>query len=87
LALVALNVGTQGGRQGRPSFCEQKEAKKLQDGASRWGWRLRPLHPTGVARRMKFFARFFSKKRCLLADTCTVMTVRTRRGPDQQAIR
>jgi hypothetical protein len=25
------------GRQGRSSFCEQKEAKKLQDGASRVG--------------------------------------------------
>jgi hypothetical protein len=33
------------------------------------GWRLRPLRPPEVARRMKFFARFFSKKRRLLADT------------------
>jgi hypothetical protein len=63
-------VAPRRGKQGRPSFCEQKEAKKLFDGASRPGvWRLCPLRPTGVARRMKFFARFFSKKRRLLADS------------------
>jgi hypothetical protein len=50
-------------------------------------WRLCPLRPPEVARRMKFFARFFSKKRCLLADACTVMTVRTRRSPDQRIMR
>jgi hypothetical protein len=56
--------------QGRSSFCEQKEAKKLHDGAQHpWGWRPCPLRPSEVARRMKFFARFFSKKRRLLADT------------------
>jgi hypothetical protein len=33
------------------------------------GWRARPLHPPEAARRMKFFARFFTKKRRLLADT------------------
>jgi hypothetical protein len=48
------------------------------------GWRLCPLRPPDVARRMKFFARFFSKKRRLLADTCMLMTVRTRRSSDQQ---
>jgi hypothetical protein len=63
-------VAPRRGKQGRPSFCEQKEAKKLFDCASRPGvWRLCPLRPTGVARRMKFFARFFSKKRRLLADS------------------
>jgi hypothetical protein len=30
---------------------------------------------------MKFFARFFSKKRRLLADIITLMTVRARRHP------
>jgi hypothetical protein len=70
MALAALGVGAQGEKQGKSSFCEQKEAKKLHDGASRpWGWRLRPLRPPEVARRMKFFARFFTKKRRLLADT------------------
>jgi hypothetical protein len=34
-ALVALHVDAQGEKQGRSSFCEQKEAKKLHDGASR----------------------------------------------------
>jgi hypothetical protein len=33
------------------------------------GWRPCPLRPPEVARRMKFFARFFTKKRRLLADT------------------
>jgi hypothetical protein len=28
-------------------------------------WRLRPLRPPNVARRMKFFARFFFKKALL----------------------
>jgi hypothetical protein len=35
LALIAPDVGGQGRRQARSSFCEQKEAKKLHDGASR----------------------------------------------------
>ncbi|HTN11594.1 MAG TPA: hypothetical protein VL154_11570, partial [Acetobacteraceae bacterium] len=35
MALVALGVGAQGEKQGKSSFCEQKEAKKLHDGASR----------------------------------------------------
>jgi hypothetical protein len=51
------------------------------------GWRLCPLRPPDVARRMKFFARFFSKKRRLLADTWMLRTVRTRRSPDQQGMR
>jgi hypothetical protein len=36
---------------------------------------------------MKFFARFFTKKRRLLADTCGVMTARVRRNPGQQILR
>jgi hypothetical protein len=51
------------------------------------GWRLCPLRPTGVARRMRFFARFFAKKRRLLADTRMLMTVRARRSPDQRMMR
>jgi hypothetical protein len=70
-----------GERQGRPSFCEQKEAKKLHDGASRpWDWRLGPLRPPEVARRMKFFARFFSKKRRLPADTSRCRNAAGRRN-------
>jgi hypothetical protein len=38
MALVALHVGAQGEKQGRSSFCEHKEAKKLHDGASRAGF-------------------------------------------------
>jgi hypothetical protein len=34
------------------------------------GWRPCPLRPPEVARRMKFFARFFTKKHRLPADTC-----------------
>jgi hypothetical protein len=36
---------------------------------------------------MKFFARFFTKKRRLLADTRMLMTVRARRSPDQRMMR
>jgi hypothetical protein len=38
MAVIALDVGGQGREQGRSSFCEQKEAKKLHDGASRPGF-------------------------------------------------
>ena len=40
------------------------------------GWRLCPLRPPDVARRMKFFARFFTRKRRLLAATCMLTTIR-----------
>jgi hypothetical protein len=46
-------------RQARPSFCEQKEAKKL---LIPWS----PAQPPGL-QGVKLFARFFPKKRCLLA--------------------
>jgi hypothetical protein len=36
---------------------------------------------------MKFFARFFAKKRRLLADTRMLMTTRARRSPDQRMMR
>jgi hypothetical protein len=36
---------------------------------------------------MKFFARFFTKKRRLLADPCILTTARVRRNPDQQIMR
>jgi hypothetical protein len=72
LALIAPDVGGQGRRQARSSFCEQKEAKKLHDGASRQklcdgAQRLGGLEtlPSPSARRCKadgvFCALFFKK--------------------------
>jgi hypothetical protein len=72
LALIAPDVGGQERRQARSSFCEQKEAKKLHDGASRQklhdgASRLGGLEtlPSPPARRCKadevFCALFFKK--------------------------
>jgi hypothetical protein len=53
-------AGIVGMSHGRSSFCEQKEAKKLSDRWSR-------CRGTSKTERIKFFARFFSKKRRFLA--------------------
>jgi hypothetical protein len=61
LAVVALRVGGQG-REGRSSFCEQKEAKKLQDGASRpWGGESNPSAAPPFQANEVFCALFFKK--------------------------
>jgi hypothetical protein len=46
----------------------KKKQKNVMTALRALGLETPPLRPPNVARRMKFFARFFSKKRRLLAD-------------------
>jgi hypothetical protein len=56
--MVTLEQSCDIATEGRPSFCEQKEAKKLYDFRPCWFHRLRP-------KVEEVFAPLFSKKRLL----------------------